>query len=344
MNLLANFWDLFTESAPWLLFGYGIAGVINVYLPKSWLQKQLGQATFSHSVKAAFIGAPLPLCSCGVIPTALGLRRRGASKNATASFMVATPETGVDSIAMTYALLGPLMAVARPIAAIFSAVLAGESVRAIMPANENSAPVPEEKSSCCSGKKDLKPTNQLKEVFNFSYIKLLGDTINWLLIGLIFAALIKTYVPESFMESWGDSLMTMLVMILISIPMYICATASTPVAAGMLLAGVSPGAILVFMLTGPATNIATLGALSNEMGKKAVGAYLFGVIGGAMVSGLLLDALLASQVLDVSIDVYLHHEDSRLIYQFSAVLLAIFMARHYANKAFKLVQSPKRAT
>lgn len=326
MNLLLNFWDLFTQSAPWLLLGYGIAGVINVYMPESWLRKQLGKSSFNHSVKAAVIGAPLPLCSCGVIPTALGLRRRGASKNATASFMVATPETGVDSIAMTYALLGPLMAIARPIAAIFSAVLAGEAVRALV---TESKPAPmEEKKSCCSGKKSSKE-NDIQKVFRFSFTKLLGDTVNWLIAGLIFAAVIKTYVPESFLSQWGDSFLTMIVIIVISIPMYICATASTPVAAGMLLAGVSPGAILVFMLTGPATNIATLGALSNELGKKAMLAYLAGVILGAIASGLALDAFLSSGMFDMIVEVQSHVHSEGVIYQICAVLLAFLMGKHY---------------
>lgn len=316
-----------------------MAGLINVYLPESWLQKQLGQHTFWHSVKAAFIGAPLPLCSCGVIPTALGLRRRGASKNATASFMVATPETGVDSIAMTYALLGPLMAIARPIAAIFSAVLAGEAVR--MTTQPEAAPQEPPKPSCCGGKKAEEKTNDLMKIFNFSFGKLLADTVNWLLIGLLFAALVKTYIPESAIAEWGDSMLTMVVMILISIPMYICATASTPVAAGMLLAGVSPGSILVFMLTGPATNIATLGALASELGKKAMAAYLFGVIVGAVIAGLALDAFITMTSLEAAVKVQLNEHESVWLYQTSAVLLSLLMARHYVKWLMNKLQSGK---
>ena len=337
MNFIFNFWDLFTESAPWLLLGYTMAGVINVFLPESWLQKQLGQHSFFHSVKAALIGAPLPLCSCGVIPTALGLRRRGASKNATASFMVATPETGVDSIAMTYALLGPLMTIARPIAAIFSAVLAGESVRLVTkPEPPKEAPP---KPSCCGGKKNQPEPNKVTQVFQFSFGKLLADTINWLLIGLVFAALVKTFVPESAIGQWGDSIFTMLVMIAISIPMYICATASTPVAAGMLLAGVSPGGILVFMLTGPATNIATLGALASELGKKAMVAYLFGVVVGAVLSGLALDAILAMTIFEMPVEVQLHAHESMLLYQISAIALALLMLRHYIKWVLSKIKS-----
>ncbi len=326
MSFFINFWELFTQSAPWLLLGYGIAGLINVYMPASWLRKQLGQPSFNHSVKAAIIGAPLPLCSCGVIPTALGLRRRGASKNATASFMVATPETGVDSIAMTYALLGPLMAIARPIAAIFSAILAGEAVRALV--KESQPNTVEEKTSCCSGHAVSKESD-LQRIFKFSFIKLLGDTVNWLLAGLLFAAVVKTFVPESFLSQWGNSFLAMLVMIIISIPMYICATASTPVAAGMLLAGVSPGAILVFMLTGPATNIATLGALSKELGKKAMLAYLSGVILGAVASGMLLDMLLSNDAFDFFVEVQSHAHEEGFIYQASAIVLTLLMGNHY---------------
>ncbi|MAB62343.1 MAG: hypothetical protein CMK67_04280 [Pseudoalteromonas sp.] len=372
MDLLNNFWHLFLLSAPWLMLGLFIAGLLNVYLPANFLNRHLGKEGLWTTVKAAFIGAPMPLCSCGVIPAAIGLRRAGASKSATTAFLVSTPETGVDSVSVSYVLLGPFMAVIRPIAAVCSAIVAGVLVGkdSELHQHQNTAsdekdsestsccsskqPEPVTTSSCCSkeappkpaqscsnqspqelepakttsccSSKESQPTQEpqhssatekappsqksccsteqstkavesrfskLKRAVSFSCNKLLEDTMIWLMIGLFFAALVQTYVPESFLSQWGNGILAMLVVILISTPMYICATASTPIAAGLLLSGVSPGAVLVFMLAGPATNIATLGVVGKELGKRAVFAYLIGVIGTALAFGFLTDYLVA---------------------------------------------------
>jgi uncharacterized membrane protein YraQ (UPF0718 family) len=322
MDLLNNFWQLFLLSAPWLMLGLLIAGLLNVYLPANFLNKHLGKEGFLTTVKAALIGAPMPLCSCGVIPAAIGLRRAGASKGATTAFLVSTPETGVDSVSVSYVLLGPFMSIIRPIAAICSAIVAGVLVGRdtdrlqTKPAADaqtktsccaSKTAEPEVQTSCCASKTAEpkvqtsccdKPNKALQsqwqkvqQAISFSCNKLLSDTMVWLMIGLFFAALVQTYVPESFLTQWGSGIVAMLVVILISIPMYICATASTPIAAGLLLSGVSPGAVLVFMLAGPATNIATLGVVANELGKRAVFAYLTGVIGVALIFGFLTDYL-----------------------------------------------------
>ncbi|KAF7777102.1 hypothetical protein PMAN_a2321 [Pseudoalteromonas marina] len=308
MDLLNNFWQLFLLSAPWLMLGLLIAGLLNVYLPANFLNKHLGKEGFLTTVKAALIGAPMPLCSCGVIPAAIGLRRAGASKGATTAFLVSTPETGVDSVSVSYVLLGPFMSIIRPIAAICSAIVAGVLVgRDTDRLQTKPVADAQTKTSCCASKTAEpkvqtscgdKPNKALQsqwqkvqQAISFSCNKLLSDTMVWLMIGLFFAALVQTYVPESFLTQWGSGIVAMLVVILISIPMYICATASTPIAAGLLLSGVSPGAVLVFMLAGPATNIATLGVVANELGKRAVFAYLTGVIGVALIFGFLTDYL-----------------------------------------------------
>ncbi len=306
MDLIVNFWQLLVIAAPWLLLGFSIAGLIHAFVPEDFMRKHLGSEGFATTVKAALIGAPLPLCSCGVIPAALGLRRRGASKSATVSFLVATPETGVDSVSLSYVMLGPIMAVVRPVAAITSAIVAG-----VLVGKEDKAAAPmaesaEVESSCCS-KKAAEPAAQTscssvestshKQTFatklvsavRFSTGKLIADTAEWLLVGLFFAALVQTYVSHDFLASYGEGILAMTVMVLVSIPMYICATASTPIAAGLLFAGLSPGAILVFMLAGPATNIATLGVVGKELGRRSLIAYLFGVISCAMAFGAALD-------------------------------------------------------
>lgn len=303
MNLVQNFWHLLVTAAPWLLLGFTIAGIIHAFIPQHLMTKYLGGDGFASTVKAALIGAPLPLCSCGVIPAALGLRRSGASKSATVSFLVATPETGVDSVSVSYALLGPLMAVVRPIAAIFSAIVAdllvGREDKRQMAAGDGG-----EVKSCCSkqvekpsmpvgcSKPEQKPSSvvdKLIAVCQFSTGKLVTDTALWLVIGLFFAALVQTFVTTSFLAAYGEGILAMTLMVLVSVPMYICATASTPIAAGLLFAGVSPGAVLVFMLAGPATNIATLGVVGKELGKRLLIAYLTGVIGSAMLAGVVLD-------------------------------------------------------
>jgi len=393
MLLISNFWQLFVLSAPWLMLGLLIAGIINVYLPKDFLNKHLGSDGFYTTIKAALIGAPMPLCSCGVIPAALGLRRSGASKSATTAFLVSTPETGVDSISVSYVLLGPFMAVIRPIAAVTSAIVAGmlvgrDSDRIDDKGNKNeiaqqqntkgsskksccegktpkpeevaccstdvesekakqdkevkqanaqvsccSKPIVEIQSSCCSSKPQLNEQQssvfaKLQKAVAFSCTKLLSDTAVWLLIGLGFAAIVQTYVPVSFFSQWGSGILAMVVVILVSIPMYVCATASTPIAAGLLLSGVSPGAVLVFMLAGPATNIATLGVVASELGKRAVASYLTGVIGVAIIFGFLTDMLVEHYNIEVAPMLGEHHEVlPHWLSQFFALVLVILLMR-----------------
>jgi uncharacterized membrane protein YraQ (UPF0718 family) len=297
LSFVEAFWELVIESAPWLLLGYFIAGLIKQVIPSIWIEKQLARPGLVSVVKGALIGAPLPLCSCGVIPTALAVRQAGASKGATASFLVATPETGVDSIAFSYAILGPVFAVARPIGALTSALVAGVFVNSL-DSGQASEVVPKE-SGCCSSSAANSESNINKKSFlqrlisaiAYGYGRMIEDTAKWLLIGLVAAALMTTFIPESFFLQWGDGLGAMLLMVIAGLPMYICATASTPVAAGLLFAGVSPGAALVFMLTGPATNIATMGVIKEQLGSRSLMAYLLSVIGAAIACGLLLNAI-----------------------------------------------------
>lgn len=340
-ELFDNFILLFSESAPYLLLGLLIAGIIHMLIPKQWITRYLGEK--SSVVTAAIIGTPLPLCSCSVIPTAIGIRRAGASKASTASFMVATPETGVDSIGVTYALMGPLMAIVRPISAIASAITAGTLVR-LWDKEDNKPDTQQAQSSCCSKQQSSEVAQQqelnqelslgqkLAAAIKYGYGKLLTDFMGWLLIGIGFAALIQTYVPASFMTEYGSGIIAMLITVLISIPMYICATASTPIAAGLMLSGVSPGAALVFMLTGPASNIATLMVVKNELGLKSLLAYLTGVIATAIASGLALDWALEYFQINIQVS-HGHHDDmTSLLYSASAVILAGLIFYQYVKK------------
>lgn len=359
--LLENFIDLFFDSAPWLLLGLLLAGMLKMFVPMAWMQKQLGPPGFKSTLKAALLGAPLPLCSCGVIPAAVGLRRSGASKAATTSFLVSTPETGVDSIAISYVLLGPFMATVRPIAAVISAITAGLLVGADKqePITKNETTTTHGcgcngkketssacssnsskqqhnvKQSCCESSEDIAQqlrsqsiSHRIIKGLHFAATDLVRDTTIWLLIGLLFAALVQTYIATDFMAQWGDGLLAMLAMVVISIPMYICATASTPIAAGLLLAGVSPGAVLVFMLAGPATNIATLGVVAKELGKRALWGYLGGVLGVALLSGLIVNYLVHTFDFVVTPQVgELHAQLPEFLVYSSAIVLALLMAK-----------------
>ena len=380
-----------------LLLGLLLAGILKVFVPMSWMHKQLGGTGIKSVVKAALLGAPLPLCSCGVIPAAVGLRRAGASKAATTSFLISTPETGVDSVMVSYVLLGPFMAIVRPIAAVISAITAGflvsrydseqqvpqsgccsskeeasvessccsseekTSVKSSCCGNEKKPSAPT--SSCCGSSKEAtyskftsldnidadkvdsdnhnsnldKPhssfAKRLGQGVHFAATELIGGISVWLLVGLFFAALVQSYLPTDFLTEWGDGILAMLVMIVISIPMYICATASTVVAAGLLFSGISPGAVLVFMLAGPATNIATLGVVSQELGKKALWGYLGGVLGVATLSGVVVNYLVTTFGFVVRSQTQMDHAllPEAVIYG-SAVLLAILMAKHFLTK------------
>lgn len=309
---ISNFLDLSAEASPWLLLGLLIAGLMKAWVPSKILSKHLGHGKLAI-IKAALIGAPLPLCSCGVIPVATELRRSGASNSATSAFLVATPETGIDSVSVSYALLGPIFAVYRPIAAIMSAIITGLLVATIkdddnkeindstVHAKQSSAcgnkDVVQETSCCASKNKSSEESVQTKMTFftktktgvYYASTKLIDDIIVWLFIGLLFATIVRTFLPTEFLLSYGSGLPAMLIMIVISIPMYICATASTPIAAGFIMAGLSPGTALVFMMAGPATNISTLGVIKNEMGTSVLIRYLLGVSLCAIAFALLLD-------------------------------------------------------
>jgi len=306
MTFLENTLDLFLEAAPWLVLGLAFAGLIKAWLPEGALLRWLGGRGLWPVLKAAVIGAPLPLCSCGVLPAAIGLKREGASNGATASFLVATPETGPDSIAVSYALLGPFMAVVRPVAAVFSAVSAG-FLAALAPEEKKvvNAPVP----SCCAKEKSCSSQNITQNEslpartvtgLRFAFGDMLDDIAGWMIVGFLVAGAAVTLVPPGTLSQFGSGLSAMLVMLVVGVPLYVCASASTPIAAAMILAGVSPGTALVFLLVGPATNFAGIVLIAKEMGVKATVGYLTGVAGGALVAGLATDWAIQAFGVDVA--------------------------------------------
>ena len=308
---------LYLEAAPWLVLGLLAAGLIKAWVPDERLGRWLGGRGIWPTVKAALLGAPLPLCSCGVLPTAIGLRRAGASREATLSFLIATPETGPDSIAISYALLGPFLAIVRPIAAILSAVFTGLLSLLIGDAGGRRETAPT-KTGCCSSSRCASrqptsdgcraseqaarkdgPLEKTLDGLRYAFSTILDDLALWLSIGLLLAALVATLVPPLAMAEWGSGLGAKLLMLLVGVPMYVCATASTPIAAGLLLAGISPGTVLVFLLAGPATNIATIMVIRREMGMATTLAYLAGIAIASLALGIGVDLLASAWRIDI---------------------------------------------
>ena len=308
IEIINSIWQVLNDAAFWLLLGLLAAGLVKTYIPESAMQRWLGGRGFSAVTRAAIFGAPLPLCSCGVLPAALGVYRSGASKEATVSFLISTPETSTDSVAVTYALMGPVMAVYRPLAALFSAIVSGMMVSFL-----KDVPVPSDtpeavsccssqstgESSCCSQSAPVKEYGHFVSALRYAATELLDDISKWLMFGIVVAGLMNALIPPGWMAQWGQGVGAMLIMLLVGVPMYICASASTPVAAGLLLAGVSPGVVLVFLLVGPATNIASIMLLSKTLGRQVTAVYLLGLSLCSMAAGLLLDWLLALYQYDI---------------------------------------------
>ncbi|MFZ5465959.1 MAG: SO_0444 family Cu/Zn efflux transporter [Pseudomonadota bacterium] len=368
------------DAAPWLLLGLVLAGLLKAFLPEAWMVRWVGGEGVGAVVRAALVGAPLPLCSCSVLPTALGLRRQGAGKGPTLAFMIATPETGVDSVAVTYALLGPVYAVLRPVGALISAVAVGlavsrlgdaktssssapsaceagccgsgcsppplpavESIPGFRPSGDAShpnaagpsspayrpsvadiplgfgcrepggvvvEPIPgftdpsdhddvaqEGCGASCSGACVSSPASsssvlaRAREGVRYALTTLWDDLAPWLGVALLAAGTLAAFVPPQALAGLGQGLPGMLLMFVLGLPMYVCATAATPVAAALLAVGVGPGAVLVFLLAGPAANLGTLGVLRREFGGRLLAAYLVALAAVTLLLGLLTEWL-----------------------------------------------------
>jgi len=392
--LLAS-WEIFVEAAPYLIFGLGIAGILNILVPDQKIVDYLGTSAgkVRSVINASLAGLPLPLCSCGVIPAAMSIRKRGANRGATLSFLISTPETGVDSIAVTYALLDPLMAVFRPLAALMTAIFTGLADNFLIEENPekrkskkqetpgkkagvlavstligasvqgktcSSSPCSPSACSCSkpadtvngkiehvstivkpikvkpSGTEPVEINNKVEGVrklalvsqslqkdipscgcgscgceekesgagekdkesvrarlikgLKYAYIELLAEISKWMLVGIFLAGIISYAVPESLIQNYLDGgLGSMLVMLLVGIPLYICATASTPLAASLIAKGMSPGTAFVFLLAGPATNAATITMVARFLGKRSAALYLGMISLCSLGAGLLLD-------------------------------------------------------
>lgn len=289
-SLIYSFLNILNEMSPYVLLGFLIAGLLHVFVNEATLTRHLSGNGWKSVLKAAAIGVPLPLCSCGVLPTAVSLRRQGASKAATTSFLIATPQTGVDSIAATYSLLGLPFALIRPIAALVGAVFGGMAVGRFAP----------DKGEADSCKAKIEDATE-KRPFHYKLIDSVkygfGDMIDtmgkWLVIGLAIATLITVFVPDSLFVGLSQyPLAAMVAVVLVAVPMYICATGSIPIAMSLMLKGLSPGVAFVLLMAGPAANFASILILDKTQGRKATAIYVASVVVTAIAFGLIIDLLL----------------------------------------------------
>lgn len=294
MELLDSLLFMLGEMAPYILLGFLIAGLMHAFIPSGLFARHLSGNGWGAVVKAAAVGVPLPLCSCGVLPAAIAMRRSGASRAASTSFLIATPQTGVDSIAATWSLLGPAFAVIRPVAALVTALVGGRAVGATEKIEKGAVSTPTMEVTPDTDDHTHKGFfRKFIDALRYGFMDLVDSIGAWLVVGLIIAALITVYVPSDFFSSLGTTpLLSMLLVVLIAVPMYVCATGSIPIALSLMLKGLSPGTALVLLMAGPAANFASFTLISREMGRKAATVYLASIIIGAILFGLAVDYLL----------------------------------------------------
>ncbi len=343
IGIFRESWEILVESAPYVFFGFFAAGLLKAYLPEHLVAKHLGEDNAASVLKASLFGIPLPLCSCGVIPAAIALRKQGASKGATAAFLVSVPETGVDSAAITWALLDPMMTILRPIMAFLTATLTGLLVNIIPESLQPAVEGGSNETSCCSQTKtaEVFPSQLKKPHFQrvyhglaYAFGDLLGDIGKWLLIGIGAAGLIAYLVPgDLFIRSMDNEFLSLVIMLGVGIPLYICASASTPVAAALVLKGLSPGAALVFLLAGPATNAATMTIVARYFGKYALLVYLFSISLCSLFFGWLTNRIYTWLDLDITewVSDSGHVTDSVFMQGLAVVLLFLIFRSIYSR-------------
>jgi len=319
---------LVNEMSPYLLLGFLFAGLLRVVFPNRMVTRYMGQSNFRSVFNASLLGVPMPLCSCGVLPAGIGFYRNGASRGSSISFLISTPQTGVDSILATYAMLGLPLAIIRPIVALSTGVLGGLLGNA---ADERKSEV--RKAQVAS---EEHPRNA-KELFRYGFVELIQDISKWLIIGMLVAALLSVLIPADFFTSTiSNEYLAMFLMLFASVPLYICATGSIPIAAVLLMKGLSPGAALVLLMAGPATNIATMAVIGNTLGKRSLWIYLISIIGGALLFGVLVNEFLPREwitgaIPHISTD-HLHEHPAGWFSKAASIILGLLIINGYFLK------------
>ena len=336
--------SVFYESSVFILLGFTLAGVLHEFVPLKLVARRLGKPGFKSVFWATALGAPLPLCSCGVLPTAAALRRKGASKPAVASFIVSVPETGVDSIAVSYGLMGPIMAIYRPIVAVITATVAG--IATLFITRDEHDEINEDEmleiehhghdhdghhhhhhdlddehdhahdkrvASKSAGTRASKIARRkrwggrVKNMAGYGFRTIVDEVAFWIVAGLTVTGILMALLPEDFFSSslgLDSGILPMLLMAVIGVPLYTCASMSTPIAAGLVATGLSPGAALVFLLAGPATSIASLTIVGKLLGRRSMVAYLMSIIVIAISAGLILDLFAAEQIREATVSTF----------------------------------------
>ena len=350
---------LFSEMAPFLLLGFLLAGILHVWVPNHLYVPKISKTNFKSVLWSALFGIPLPICSCGVIPTSIALRKEGASKGASVSFLISTPATGVDSILATYSLLGGPFAILRPVAAFMTAMLGGlftnvvtkkEPETGVAVVGETHEPHHEHEHCDCEGdhcscsqeghdehsKKSF--VQKVRETLEYGFVNMIGDVSKWLIIGLLLGALIAAFVPDDFFLFLHEyPLLCMVVVLVLAMPMYTCATGSIPLALALVEKGITPGAALVLLMAGPATSIASMLVVGKAFGKRTLAAYLTSIALGALFFGFVIDtffmdSFLASMLPHASAECHGHGALGVFDY-ICAVLFAVLII--YAKFAHK---------
>ena len=329
-------WLVFGQMAPYLLFGFLVAGILSVCISSRTVERHLGGSGFGPVFKAALFGVPLPLCSCGVIPVSASLRRHGASRAATTSFLLSTPQTGVDSIAVTYALLGPIFAIYRPIVALLTGFVGGALVRAFGEPETNAKSGGENIAIAAhNGAGDGRREHLLVRILKYGFQTLPRDIAAALIVGVLIAGTMSALIPPDQLKPYvGGGVAAILLLMAAGVPIYVCATASVPIAAAFVHMGASAGAALAFLITGPATNAATFTTIWKVLGKRTAVIYLGAVAFAAVVSGLTLDRFFPNALTGLSAHAEHHHTAGVAWFEHAAAvaLLAILGWSYWAGR------------
>ncbi|MCR4290377.1 MAG: SO_0444 family Cu/Zn efflux transporter [Candidatus Scalindua sp.] len=335
-------WEIFLLLAPFMLIGLLLAGMLHVFIPRHVIQRLMGGKRLLSVISSAAIGIPLPICSCAVVPVSIELHRKGASKPSIMSFLITTPESGIDSILITWGLLGPFMAIARPIASFFSAFLAGSFAIGLLRDSDKNHIGEKEDSGCHDHGEEcfddgrcVGIVQRFIRIWSYAFKKMADEIVFSLLVGLLLAGLIIVAFPDNLaMYGLEKGIIPMLIMLAVSVPLYMCASASTPIAAALIVKGISPGAAMVFLLAGPATNVTTIAMLTRQFGGRFVRIYLACIIAGALISGYAFDYLLvlsgAHIIPTMSMD---SHSFTGTFQWVSALLLIALMIWRFWNGA-----------
>lgn len=339
---------IINEMSPYLLLGFLLAGLMHAFIPQQYYSKYLAKPNFRSVLYATLFGIPLPLCSCGVIPTAMSLRKEGASKGAATSFLIATPQTGVDSIIATSSLMGVAYAIIRPIAALITALFGGTLVNKLdkdsqgkIADNHEDEHEHKHEDCCCHHEENHnhKATffQKIKSALQYGYVEMMEDIGKWLIIGLVVAGLITVFVPaEAFKVFEGNTLLSMLLVLAIAVPMYVCATGSIPIAVALIMKGLTPGAGLVLLMAGPACNMASMLVVKKVMGTKTLVIYLASIIIGSILFGMAIDFMQFNGIIDFTANLVssTHSEEgsSWIAWTSTAILIALLINALVINR------------